>query len=152
MRTPEAAPRGCGLDSIRLFGARARRTFVASLLLLLALSFIALPAGASPPPPTATTTFTDNGTCSVTVTYTWSGFKGQNLTALYAVEYVGGSYVVGILFWDSGVTGTGTSTHTFSLTGYGTHTYYGRGRLLNSKGVLAKGSDAASSTSATLTC
>lgn len=128
------------------------RLLVASFLGLLALSFIALPAGAGAPTPTATATFEDNGACSVTVTYEWSGFKGQNLLALYGVEYSGGSYVVGILVKEFGVTGTGTSTHTFSLTGYGTHTYYGRGRLIGSKGRVVSGSVATSSASATLTC
>ena len=128
------------------------RLLVSSLLLLLVLSFIALPAGASPPPPTATTTLTGNGPCSVTVTYTWSGFKSLNLTAYYGVEYAGGSYVVGILVQDFPVTGSGVSSHTFDLTGHGSHTYHGHGSLLNTKGKTLSGSDARSVTSANLSC
>jgi hypothetical protein len=122
-------------------------------LLLLAVTFVAVPApGASQPEPLATATFTDNGNCTATVTYTWSGFRGHYLIALYGVEYSEGTYNVGILDVIRDVPGAGTSTFTFSLSGEGTHTYFGFGELLNSKGGIVDGSYAVSSTSSTLTC
>jgi len=132
------------------------RLLVASLLLLLALPLITLPAAGQPPPPsgaTATATFTDNGGCSVTVTYTWSGFRGRDLRAESgAVWPAGGGAEWWLLFEAFPVTGSGTSSHTFDLTGYGSHTYHGAGRLLNTKGKLLSGSDVSSPTSANLSC
>ena len=69
---------------------RARRAFVGLPFLLLALMLMALPANAGPR--TATTTISDHGSCSFTVTYTWSGFSGTRLDAQVALAYreVGG--------------------------------------------------------------
>lgn len=129
------------------------RLLVASLFLLLALTSIVLPAQGQPPPPAATAAFTDDGGCTVTVTYTWSGFKGRNLIAQYGVQWAGpGGTQFGIQFQAFPVTGSGTSSHTFDLTGYGSHTYYGGGRLLTTKGKELSGSDVRSSTSAAMSC
>jgi hypothetical protein len=130
------------------------RLLVASLLLLLALPLIALPAVGQPPPAVATATFTDNGGCSVTVTYTWSGFKGHDLAAQYEVVWPGptGGTQFGLPFQAFPVTGSGTSSHTFDLTGKGSHTYSGRGHLLTTKGKELIGSDVGSPTSADLSC
>ena len=129
------------------------RLVVASLLLLPALTFIALPAAGQPPPPTATATFTDNGGCSVTVSYTWSGFKGHSLMAEYGVNWAGpGGIVIGVQVNEFPVTGSGTSSNTFELSGHGSHTYYGRGHLVNTKGKELSGSDVGSATSADLSC
>jgi hypothetical protein len=127
------------------------RLVVASLLLLLALPLTALPAAAAPA--VATVTLTDNGDCSVTVTYTWSGFNGHNLTAEYAVVWpadAGGQF--GLLFQTFPVAGSGTSSHTFDLTGHGSHTYSGRGYLLKTNARRLSGSDVGSPTSADLSC
>lgn len=130
------------------------RLLAASLLTLLALTLIALPAEGKPPPSAATATavFTDNGNCSVTVTYTWSDFTGRNLTAYYGWEWAGRSYFVGVRVSAFPVTGSGTSSHTFDLTGHGSHTYYGRGQLIDTKAKTLSGSDVRSPTSATLDC
>ena len=131
-----------------------RRDLVALAVVVLAVAVISLPANAGPTPAVATATFTNDGSCNVTVTYTWSGFRGHNLTASYGVYYQGtGGIDVGILFQnDNPVTGSGTSTHQFSLAGKGSHTYYGRGNLLSAKLAQVKNSDAASSTTAPLSC
>lgn len=131
------------------------RLLVASLFTLLALTSVALPAEGRPLPSaaTATATFTDNGGCSVTVTYTWSGFSGRNLTAEYAVAWAGEYGVVfGIPVQAYPVSGSGTTSHTFDLSGHGSHNYYGRGRLLTTKGKELSGSHAVSSSSADLNC
>ena len=143
------------MSPLRPIRVRARRMLIVSLLLLLAVALIALPATAGKPASaSASATFTNNGNCTVTVTYTWSGFGGHNLTASYGVFYVGtGGIDVGILFQnDNPVSGSGTSTHTFDLTSKGSHTYYGRGNLLNAKLQQVKNSDAGSPTSANLSC
>ena len=130
------------------------RLLVPSLLLLLALTVITLPAQGQPPPPAATAavTFTDGG-CSVTVAYTWSGFNGRDLTAQYGVRWAGtGGTVFGISFLAFPVTGSGTSSHTFDLTGHGSHAYYGGGNLLNTKGKTLSGSGVVSPTGASLDC
>jgi len=81
------------MNSIRLFGTRAQRTLVASLLLLLALALIALPAGAARPnQPGSTTTLVAGGSvpgeaCVFTATYTWQNFGGNNLAATINLRY-----------------------------------------------------------------
>jgi hypothetical protein len=129
------------------------RLLVASLVLLLALA-AALPAGGKPPPSgTATATITHNGGCSVTVSYTWSGFNGRNLTAFYGVRWPGpGGTTFGIHVHAYPVTGSGSASHTFDLTGDGSHTYYGGGQLLTTKGKTVGGSSVRSSTDASLSC
>jgi hypothetical protein len=117
------------------------------------LTWIALPAAGQPTPPAATTTFTDNGGCSVTVTYTWSGFQGHNLRAEYGVRWPDTGWIEFVIEVQAfPVTGSGTLSHTFDLTGHGSHTYYGRGHLLTTKGKELSASDAASPTSANLSC
>ena len=75
---------------VRLVGTRARRVLVVSLLLLAAFTFVALPAAGQPPQsPTATVSFTDNGNCTATVEYTWSGFRGSGFMAEYGVRWPG---------------------------------------------------------------
>lgn len=129
------------------------RLFVASLLLLLALPLVPMPAAAQPAQPVATTTLTDEGGCSVRVTYTWSGFNGQNLIAQYGVVWpAGGGAQYGLIVQVRGVTGSsGTLSETFDLTGYGTNAYSGRGYLLKTNGRKLDGSDVVS-TSTTLSC
>jgi hypothetical protein len=143
------------MHSLRLVGTRARRVLVVSLLLLAALTFVALPAeGQTPQSPTATVTFKDNGNCTVTVTYAWSGFKGNILLAEYGVTWPGpgGTHFAALLNIRD-VTGSGTSgPHTFDLTGYGTNTYSGFGLLINKQGKTLSGSDVSSPTSADLSC
>lgn len=110
------------------------RLVVPSLLLLLAITATALPAQAGSPSATASAVIADNGDCTVTVTYTWSGFKGRDLTAQAGVRWAGPA---GSLFWiwegASPVTGSGTLSRTFDLTGYGSHTYYGFGNLKSAR-------------------
>jgi hypothetical protein len=134
------------------------RLFVSQLLLLAALFIMALPAKADAPiPPAAVATFANEG-CSVTVTYTWSGFKGRDLTAEYFVGWaLPGGAQAALLAYEYHVSGSGPTSgsplsQTFDLTGHGTHTYYSRGRLLDKRGALVTGSDAISTASATLTC
>jgi hypothetical protein len=101
----------------------------------------------------ATATFTDNGNCSVEVTYTWSGFKGSALMAEYGVLWPGeGGIHFALLFTFYPVSGSGTSSHTFDLTGRGTNTYSGFGLLINKQGKTLGGSDVSSATSADLSC
>jgi hypothetical protein len=132
------------------------RLLVASLLLFLVLATMALPAGGQPPPSgtgTATATFTHIGGCSVTVTYTWSGFKGQGLVAQLGVRWPGTwGTVFGINTQRYPATGSGSASQTFDLTGHGAHTYYGGGQLLTTKGKTVSGSDVRSPTDATLSC
>jgi hypothetical protein len=101
---------------------------------LLAVIF-ALPANAGKPSPTATTTITDNGGCSFTVTYTWTGFSGTGLEAELALGYkgLGGANVY--LGWTRVPNQAGSSgsvSATFTLTGTPTspHEYLGHGNLL----------------------
>jgi hypothetical protein len=129
------------------------RTLVASIVLFLALA-AALPAGGKPPPTgTATATITHNEGCSVTVTYSWSGFSGRNLVAQFGVRWPGEWGVVfGINTQEYPVTGSGSVSHTFDLTGRGAHTYYGGGQLLSTKGMTVAGSAVRSSTDLSLNC
>ena len=130
------------------------RLLVSSLLLVLGLTLLALPAQGQPPTTgAATVTFADNGDCTVTVTYTWSGFKGRDLTALYGVRWPGpGGTTFGLLAQAFPVTGSGSASHTFDLTDHGAHDYYGGGQLLNTKGKELTGSAAVSPTGASLDC
>lgn len=130
------------------------RLVVSSVFLLFALTLSTLPAQGQPPPAgTASVSIMDNGNCSVTVTYTWSGFKGSDLTAHFGVQWPG----VGGTTWliaeaVSPVTGSGTVSHTVDLTGYGSHVYSGWGHLLNTKGREPSGSMAISATGTSLSC
>jgi hypothetical protein len=131
------------------------RCLVALVTLVLASTWMVVPAGGQPPPPsgTASVTFTQDGGCTVTVTYTWSGFKGRDLVAHYGVRWAGpGGTVFGIHVQAYPVTGSGTASHTFDLTGHGQHTYYGGGQLLTTKGKTVVGSEARSATDASLDC
>ena len=110
------------------------RVLAVSLPLLLALSLVALsPANAGTR--TATTTITDNGNCSFTVTYEWSGFPGTALVGQVALGYreAGGLNVVFARADFPNQDGSsGSVSATFTLTGTpGTaHPYFGRGALL----------------------
>ena len=128
------------------------RLLVVSLLSLLALTSMALPAAGRPPAGTATVSFTDNGGCSVTVTYTWSGFRGRDLTAAYGVVVSLGGGAEWWLLDTVDAAGNGTASDTFDLTGSGSFTYYGGGRLFDAKGKVLGGSDVRSPTSADLSC
>ena len=130
------------------------RLLASSPFVLLALTVVALPAQGQPPATgAATVTFTDNLDCTVTVTYSWNDFKGRNLTALYGVRWPGpGGTTFGISAQAFPVTGTGTASHTFDLTGHGAHDYYGGGQLLDTKGRVLAGSDVVSPTGASLDC
>ena len=131
-----------------------QRPLVASLLLLFGLTLVALPAEGRPSTTAATTPFTDNGDCTVTVTYTWSGFTGHNLIADYGVRWPadtsGSEFSIEVLTYN--VPGSGTLSHTFDFTGEGSHTYYGRGKLITTKLREISGSDAMSPRSANLGC
>ena len=122
------------MDATLVPGAGARRALLGSLLLPLALTFLVLPANAGKPgSPTPTATITDNGGCSFTVTYTWSGFSGTGLVAELAFGYkwTWGANVV--FAWERvpNQNGSGGSVSaTFTLTGTPTsHEYFGRGNL-----------------------
>jgi hypothetical protein len=123
---------------------------------LLAPTLLALPAEGKPPPPATTTasvTFTHDGGCLVTVTYTWSGFKGRELFALYGVRWAGpGGTVFGINVQAYPVAGSGSASHQFDLGGHGTHVFYGGGQLLDAKGRTLGGSSARSSNEVSLSC
>jgi hypothetical protein len=140
------------MPSLRLVRTRVCRALVVSLLLLAA--FTALPAAGQPPQsPTATVTFADNGNCTVTVEYTWDGFKGNVFLAEYGVRWPGAGgihFAAFVNVYD--VTGSGTSSHTFDLTGYGPNTYSGFGLLINKQAKILIGSDGSSPSSADLSC
>jgi hypothetical protein len=109
-----------------------RRLLGSSLLVLLALTIV-VPASAGPR--SATTTITDNGSCSFTATYTWSGFAGSGLVADVTLGYkeAGGLlvYFASADFPDQVGSG-GSISATFTLTGTPTlkaHQYFGRGNL-----------------------
>jgi len=125
------------LDSIRLSGTRVRRMVVAAVLLLLTLTFIVLPAGAGqPPPPSSTTTITSSNGCSFTVTYTWQGFHGKGLIAVFGLyERLNGLDASYNLFSVPGVSGkSGSVSHTFNFTGTTTsRTVLFRGALQNGR-------------------
>ena len=119
----------------RLFSrtSRTRRTLVGLLFLLLTVLVMALPANAGSR--TATTTISDNGSCSFTVTYTWSGFSGTALDAQVALAYrAAGGLNVFFAFaeFPNQVGSGGSVSATFTLTGTPTasHPYFGRGALL----------------------
>jgi hypothetical protein len=128
------------------------RLLVASVSSVLALTFFAVPVAGQPPSGMATVSFTDNGACSVTVTYTWSGFKGRDLSASVGVVRSLGGGAELWLYVMVDAAGSGTASHTFDLTGRGSYTYYGGGRLTNAKGWVLGDSDVRSSTSANLSC
>ena len=127
------------------------RLLVASLLAPLALAG-ALPAAARAPAGTASVDFTHNGGCSVTVTYTWSGFNGRTLYAYLGVVRSLGFGVEAWIFVSTAAEGSGTASHTFDLTGRGSFTWSGGGRLLDGKGRTLAGSDVRSASSAALAC
>ena len=110
------------------------RLLVSSLVLLLALTFLALPANAGNPGSTATATVTDRGGCSFTVTYEWSGFTGTGLDAEIAFGYEEGGGLDVFLAWTFIPVGDGSSgsvSRTFTLTGTpAPHRYFGLGELL----------------------
>jgi len=76
-----------------------------------------------PPPPSSSLTFEIDSSCLVTVGYTWSGFKGKNLTAEYElVDHTGLPLDLGIAFrYDNGVSGTGSGSKDFQMTPNGSN-------------------------------
>jgi hypothetical protein len=92
------------------------------------------------------------GACSLTVSYTWSDFKGRDLTAYFgAVRSLGG----GAELWHlaiTGAAGSGAATHTFDMTGTGAFTWRGAGRLVDARGRVLDGSDVRSTSDAVLNC
>ena len=110
------------------------RLLISSLFLLLTLTFIVLPANAGNPGSTAAATITDNGGCSFTVTYAWSGFSGTGLDAEIAFGYeeIGGlDRFLAWTFIPNQVGSSGSVSKTFTLTGTpATHQYFGLGELL----------------------
>lgn len=110
------------------------RVFVPAVLLL-ALTFYALPANAGKPnPASATTTITVVGTCSFEVTYSWSGFSGSELQAelvLGSHERGGLDFILAWTFVPDQAGSSGSASATFTLTGTpSTHEFFGFGQLL----------------------
>ena len=133
--------------------ATTTKPLVASLVLLVAVTFAALPAQGSPPPQTATVTVSAGPSCTVTVKYTWSGFKGSDLRALYGYTVpLGGGATGAEVAESSPVTGTGTASQTFDVSDVGSNTYSGFGGLYATNGRLLKGSDVTSLRGALVAC
>jgi hypothetical protein len=132
------------------------RLLVASLVLAVASTLVALPAQGKPPAPspaTATVTLTPGGGCLVTVTYAWSGFKGRGLAALYGVRWAGpGGTVFGINVQEYPIGSSGSASHQFDLSGHGTHVFYAGGELLDAKGRRLDDSSVRSTNDTTLSC
>jgi hypothetical protein len=111
------------------------RLLVPSLVLLLALTFMALPAGAGKPgSTTATATIVDHGDCSFTVIYEWSGFSGTGLHAELALGYEASGGLQVFIAWTfipNQAGSSGSVSATFTLTGTpATHEYFGFAKLL----------------------
>ena len=127
------------------------RLVVASVVAVLGL-VLAWPAAARAPAGTAAVELEQGGACSLTVTYMWSDFKGRDLTAYFGVaRSVGG----GAELWHfvaAGADGSGAATHTFDMTGTGTFTWRGAGRLVDARGRVLGGSDVRSTSGAVLNC
>ena len=123
---------------VRLFGTQARRTLVASFVLLLALASIALPANAGKPlPPGSTTTIVSSSGCSFTVTYAWSGFSGKGLIASFGFyERLSGGIDASFNLFNIGSQSgaSGSVTHTFNFTGT-----VANARLILARGALLNG-------------
>jgi len=109
------------------------RLLVPSLVLLLALAVTVVPASAGKS--AAAATLIDNGGCSFTVTYTWSGLSGTGLIASVSLGYreAGG---LNVLFaradFPDHIGSGGSVSATFTLTGPPTATpyrYFGLGNL-----------------------
>jgi hypothetical protein len=124
---------GADMDARPAVGGRTPRTIVSSLVLLLALTFVVLPANAGPR--SATTTIADHGDCSFTATYTWSGFSGTELVAELAFEVRlagGANAVLAKADFPNQVGSGGPVSATFTLTGTPTPTsfqFFARGNL-----------------------
>ena len=112
--------------------AWAHRFLFVLVASLLALGIV-LPVGATGKR-SGTTLLTDNGACSFTVTYTWSGFSGTGLVAEVAlgVRAAGGANIVFATQQFANRAGSGGSASaTFTLTGTATTSrrFFGRGLL-----------------------
>jgi hypothetical protein len=93
--------------------------------------------------------------CTVIVTYTWSGFRGRELTAQVGVTWPVGGGAEGVLLFEKfSVSGTGpeTVTHTFDVSDYGSNTYSAFANLSTTNGKLVRGSDVTSSSSVDVVC
>ena len=124
-------------------------------------------AGAGPGPTTqgkpggssgsGSATFAVAGTCTFTVTYTWSGFKGKNLTASFGLWHRTGTNLdasVSLTHVTGQAGSSGTASHTFTLreNAVAARTLYGRGSLFDAKNQQVTGSVAGSSTTTSSTC
>ena len=114
-------------------------------------------AAARPAAPSTSTTVSVQNTCDITVTYTWSGFKGRNLIANVGVFYRGGGNLdVGISnFSVEGQAGSaGSVSHTFTLTANATggRQLLGRGDLETARKLQRVDGSASSSTLFFSTC
>ncbi len=141
--------------AVRLFGTQARRTLVASLVLLLALAaLIALPAyAAGKTPPTAGIAATATA-CVYTVTYTWSGFSGTNVYIRVIYQDAGQQFATAAVANNIAVSGRSGSV-SVALTvpsGEGFHRYFGRASMYNARNQEVRNSQATSASSITATC
>ena len=141
--------------AVRLFGTQARRTLVASLVLLLALAaLIALPAyAAGKTPPTAGIAATGTA-CVYTVTYTWSGFSGTNVYIRVIYQDPGQGLATAVATNTIAVSGRSGSV-SIDLTvpsGTGFHRYFGRASMYNARNQEVRNSQATSASSITAAC
>ena len=95
--------------------------------------------------------------CDFTLTYTWSGFRGQAPTPeLRLIERTGGQFDIGFAYFDGPAGKSGTVIHTFHLTAgsSSSRNIYARGSLLkgSNTGTEISGSVANSSNTVTSTC
>ena len=132
-----------------------RRVVISLLLPLFALAALTASAQAAraPQPGTASATISKNGDCTVTVTYAWSGVKGSDLTAQVGIHWPGPG---GTTFWVyervDNLTGSGTVSRTFDVTGYGSNVFDGWGSLQYTNGKAVRGSMVDSPTGVAESC
>jgi hypothetical protein len=118
-------------------------------LLLLGLTFFALPAHGGKPTGSATATITALEPCSFEITYTWSGFSGTGLEAevvLGSHERGGLDFIYAWTFTPNQAGSSGSVSETFTLTGTpSTHEWFGFGQLFKSQSRTVRNSYAESS-------
>lgn len=143
------------LSRIRSFGRPGRRMLVASLMLLVAVAIVALPANAGKrTPSTAASISATANTCTFHVTYSWSGVSGATnayLRVLYQIP--GESFARSAAADNVAVSGrSGTASVDLFVSGPGFQNFYGRGSLQNRKDQEITGSQATSQTSVAASC
>ena len=116
------------------------------------------PAGSRPArqsPGTSQTTMSTNG-CSFTVTYTWTGFKGRDLTATFGLYQRAGTLDQSVVLHNiEGQIGKGgTVTHTFTLAPgpVAARMLLGRGSLVNGKTYAQVNGSSSGTSSVSSTC